>query len=240
MADSSCTNPFTQNLNSRTVCPAVPKVSVIDALSGAATGKLDSDNTYVSEYLLQYANQLSTPNDYYTRIAGGFTVGQQEPAYSACGCSDASNFTLNYLLPLHQCSVTASSELSYIIPEAFDWYDSSNCSSLVSIDTVIVPGSDIGDAVGIVPVTTLQTLNASVRVDWSSAGALQSLCCSTINASSLNATVQQGCGENGTAQRPVSAFYPTQTQRASVTVWYNGKVSYISFHDLVMLLHAVH
>ena len=230
--DSSCTNPFTQNLISGTACPAVPKVSVTDALSGTATGRLDSDNTYVSEYLLQYADQLSDLGDYYTRFLGGFTVGRQEPAYSACGCSDASNFTLNYLVPLHQCSDLASSELSYVIPGAFEWYNSSNCSSLVSEDTVTVPGSGggsgVGDAVSTVTVTTLQTLNSSVRVDGSSVGALQGLSCSTIDASSLsgvNTTAQEGCREDGTSQRPVSAFYPVQTQRTSVTLWYNGKVS---------------
>ena len=228
MADSSCTNPFTQNLNSRTACPAVPKVSVTDALSGTAAGRLDSDNTYVNEYLLQYADQLSDLGDYYMRFLGGFTVGRQEPTYSACGCSDASNFTLNYLVPLHQCSDVATSEPSYVIPEAFEWYDSSNCSSLVSEDTVTVPVSGGGSGVSTVTVTTLQTLNASVRVDGSSAGALQGLSCSTIDASSLsgvNTTAQEGCGEDGTSQRPVSAFYPVQTQRTSVTLWYNGKVS---------------
>lgn len=232
MADSSCTNPFTQNLNSQTACPAVPRVSVTDALSGDAMGRLDSDNTYVNEYLLQYADQLSDVGDYYRRFLGGFTVGQQEPTYSACGCSDASNFTLNYLVPLHQCSDVTSSELSYVIPEAFEWYNSSNCSSLVSEDTVTVPGGvgggDAGDAVRTVTVTTLQTLNASVRVDGSSAGALQGLSCSTIDVSSLsgaNTTIQQSCGKDGISQRPVSAFYPMQTQRTSVTVWYNGKVN---------------
>lgn len=219
MSGLSCTNPFTQNINIESVCPAVPKVSVEDALSGAV-GRLDSDNVYVNEYLLQYADELSIPLNYHRRIMGGFTVGRQEPVYSACGCSDATDFTMNYVAPLQQCTDTSSSAPSYVIPGAFDWYNSSNCLPLA-----FVGGNVLGSGISLA--FAMPILNASVRVDGSSAGVLQGLSCSTIEASALDSNLELSCGENSTVQRPISAYSPVQTQRTSVTLWYNGKVSWI-------------
>lgn len=210
MSGSSCTSPFTQNLKTLTVCPAVPKVSAEDALSGAV-GRLDSDNIYVNEYLLQFANELDIPLNYHRRILGGFTIGKQEPVYSACGCSDATDFTSNYVAPLWQCTDAATSAQSYIIPRAFDWYNSTNC---LPLDSGLLSGGSL----------SLTTLNASVRVDGSSAGVLQGLSCSTIAANTIDSTLKQGCGENNTVLRPISAFHPVQTRKRSVTLWYNGKV----------------
>lgn len=209
ISGSSCTNPFTQNLETTTVCPAVPKVSTEDALRGAV-GRLDSDNVYVNEYLLQFANEIDIPLNYQRRIMGGFTIGKQEPVYSACGCSDATDFTANYVAPLQQCTDAESSAPSYIIPGAFRWYNSTNC---LPLDSGLVSGGS----------PAMPTLNASVRVDGSSAGVLQGLSCSTISASAVDSNLQQGCGEN-TVLRPISAFHPSQTQKPSVTLWYNGKV----------------
>ena len=213
-----------------------------DALA-EATGKLESDNTFVSEYLLRYAAQLGDSQEYQVEMMGGLTVGREEPAYSACGCSSASDFTQSYVAPLQQCSDPDSGDRSYVVSGAFGRFNTTNCSSLV--ETVAVP---VGRGVGvtsipsssgnglpdtaITTVTTLAPLNASVRVDGFSLGALQGLSCSAIDSSSLgdgdtSGSVEEGCGENSTAERPASAFHPDQTQRTSVTVWYSGKVLHI-------------
>ena len=226
-ADASCTNPFTQLSSSERVCPAVSKVSVTDAASGSATGRLDSDNTYVAEYLLANAERFS---DYQTQVMGGLSVGGEEPTYSACGCSSPTDFTQSYVAPLQQCSDLATGgDRSYVVSGAFEWYNNTDCSSLLQTTLVGGVGSGVSGGSGLVPepVTILTPLNASVRVDGSSLGALQALSCSAIDASSLgysDDSVQEGCGENSTAERPVSVFFPEQTQRTSVTVWYSGKV----------------
>ena len=193
-----------------------------DASSGGV-GRLDSDNTYISEYLLQYADQFSVPLHYHRRVMGGFTIGRQEPVYSACGCSDVTDFTANYVAPLLQCSDAVTTTQAYIIPGAFDWYNSTNCSPLITTTTTtsLLSGSEVGGTAAA----------SSVRVDGSSAGLLQGLSCSSsiatesLSSSPQSGSLEEGCGENSTEQRPVSAFYPELTQRTSVTVWYNGKVS---------------
>jgi ATP-binding cassette subfamily A (ABC1) protein 3 len=223
--DASCTNPFTQLSSSDTVCPAVPKVSVTDVTGGTASGRLDSDNAFVAEFLLRYAEGFS---NYQTQVVGGLTIGREEPVYSACGCSSPSEFTESYVAPLQQCSESATGgDRSYVLSGAFEWYNSTDCSSLLT--TTVVGG--VGSGLPATPVAILAPLNASVRVDGSSLGALQALSCSTIDASSLgsdDSSVQEGCGQNSTGERPVSAFFPEQTVRTSVTVWYSGKPWHMS------------
>ena len=220
-----------------------------DATRGTATGRLDSDNTFVAEYLLRFAEEFG---NYQTQVMGGLTIGREEPVYSACGCSSPSGFTQSYVAPLQQCSDSGSGDRSYVVSGAFEWYNSTECTSLLQTFGVGSGLPTTGAGSGLpttgagsgLPVTSstgvvvsqvaalLATLNASVRVDGSSLGALQALSCSTIDASSLASDdnnsllsgVQDGCGENSTTERPVSAFFPQQTQRTSVTVWYSGKV----------------
>ena len=67
----SCTNPDTQ-FSIGDLCPSPPKLSLNDYLTDT-TGRLDSDNTYVNEYLLRIAERMGA-STYSSRVQGGFTL----------------------------------------------------------------------------------------------------------------------------------------------------------------------
>lgn len=201
---ASCTYPLSQNSFSGTFCPVQPRVSLLDASQGVA-GRLDSDNTYVDEYLLRFSEKTE---QYHSTLMGGFTIGQQEPIFSACGCGDVNTFVEEYVAPLQQCEERNNTSI-YSIPNAFEWYTSTNCSSLITDSNGSGSSANNGEVIS--GLFTLLPLNSTLTVDGSSTGTLQDLSCST------NSECQNG--------RPISKFYPEQTSRTSVTVWYSGKVS---------------
>ena len=113
----SCTIPTTQfNMaNRNSLCPSPPALSVVEFTDDVTTtGRLDSDNTYVNEYLLRLAENMGGPV-YSRRVLGGFTLGQIEPTFSICGC-DSFNFNLTEafrnVTNLQQCKIDSSGTVS--------------------------------------------------------------------------------------------------------------------------------
>ena len=86
----SCTNPASQiggDPNSEDFCPSSPRVSYEDARSGSPTGALDSEGTFVAEYLMRLADsrEIDTTS-FFLRYQAGFTVTTRDPPYAVCGC----------------------------------------------------------------------------------------------------------------------------------------------------------
>ena len=110
----SCTIPTTQfnTVNRNSLCPSPPALSVTEFRDDdTTTGRLDSDNTYVNEYLLRLAENMGGPI-YSRRVLGGFTLSQIEPTFSICGC-DSFNFNLTEaLLNVQQCRIDSSVTVS--------------------------------------------------------------------------------------------------------------------------------
>ena len=57
-------------------------------MSTNSTGRLDSDNTYIAEYLLREADRADIPLDFFREYQAGFVItSERDPAFSVCGCS---------------------------------------------------------------------------------------------------------------------------------------------------------
>lgn len=87
---ATCTYPLTQNndADGESICPAPPRVSYYDVTNNV-TGRLDSDLTFVDEYLLHRAEDLE-PDVYKRRLQGGFVISYMEPEFGTCGLTSNS------------------------------------------------------------------------------------------------------------------------------------------------------
>ena len=86
---ATCTYPLTQNndVDRESICPAPPRVSY-DDVTNNEKGKLDSDLTFVDEYLLHRAEDLE-PDVYKRRLQGGFVISYMEPEFGICGSDES-------------------------------------------------------------------------------------------------------------------------------------------------------
>ena len=87
---ATCTYPLTQNddVDRESICPAPPRVSYYDVTNNVK-GRLDSDLTFVDEYLLHRAEDLE-PDVYKRRLQGGFVISYMEPEFGTCGLTSNS------------------------------------------------------------------------------------------------------------------------------------------------------
>ena len=82
---ATCTYPLIQNsdANGELICPAPPRVSYND-VTNDVMGRLESDLTFIDEYLLHRAEDLE-PDVYKRRLQGGFVISYMEPEFGTCG-----------------------------------------------------------------------------------------------------------------------------------------------------------
>ena len=89
----SCTYRSLTDPDIELFCPSSPRVSYQDALLGSPTGALDSEGTFVAEYLMHLADSRVTGTEidtasFFRRYQAGFTVTTRDPPYAVCGCQD--------------------------------------------------------------------------------------------------------------------------------------------------------
>lgn len=83
----SCTYRGTVEPESEFYCPSPPRVSYQDALLGSPTGALDSEGTFIAEYLMRFAEGFDTAT-FFQRYQAGFTITTRDPPYTVCGCQN--------------------------------------------------------------------------------------------------------------------------------------------------------
>ena len=208
----SCTNPISQTVDfrRRNLCPSPPRVSDADVVN-SATGRLDSDLTYVDEVLLEEAIDLD-PDVYIRRIQAGFVLSYRDPPFAACGCSNTNPTMLNiFLQGLSLCREVDGVKF-FARPEDLPWLNDETCPLFDGNGASSGSGGDCG----------LCAISDDYLVDGTSASILQTSLCS------LNAS--DGCDRD---QRPVGAYTPSQTrEQITATVYYNNNVSFAKLHVL--------
>ena len=211
----SCTNPLTQtrNLNQNDLCPRLPYLSISDVRSNSS-GRVESENVFIDELLLRKGNEMD-PVVYVRNIQAGFVLSYQDPPYSVCGCSDINYFTQEYIDELSKCT-TVSGVQVYALKEdsvfsnKFHWL-SRDCDEYIGSEVANFSGS--GDSVF--------NENENYVVDGTSANLLQLLACS-------NGSL---CARESDQEGPAAEFYPDQTQKISVTIFYNNNVRIMLIDD---------
>ena len=161
-------------------------------------GPLDSDNTFIAEYLISVADKLQ-PSVLFREVAAGFVVSYQEPSLSFCRLSiDSKTRRLSALLnvihnisafdiPDEQCrdKFTRCADGKFSICEqALDCIDNDILSEVTSI-----PGGYYNS------------------LPYNMQSGLHGYFCGGANY--------------------VSKVYPVQDSTTTVTIWYNNQVSYI-------------
>ena len=180
----------------------------IDDYLNNSTGLLDSDNTYVAEYLLRVAADLQ-PSVFFQRVQAGFVVSYQEPVLSFCG---QTNETLNVeLSDLIEAVCNCSTDMpipSVCRPEI------ERCE--MYLDDTICECEEALECLGknpfnmtVLPAGYHNNLSYSFQMDFSS-----SVCPNDFYECSISD------GTNLAAQ-----IYPPEKEALTATVWYNNQVS---------------
>lgn len=83
----SCSHPanIRGSTNNNNFCPNPPSLDVSSTLGTTLSGTLSSVNTYVAEYLISEAI-AADPAVFYRQYQAGFTITEQDPILSVCGC----------------------------------------------------------------------------------------------------------------------------------------------------------
>ena len=171
-------------------------MSVSTRMSTNPTGRLDSDNAYIAEYLMKEADRADVPSDFFRDFHAGFVItSERDPAFSVCGCSD----------PNITCA---------LFP-AFNSGGGGSGGAATPAGTSSCPYYTLEDDSGCPD----EELSGCYSVDGLSAGTVKG---SDIGYCSEFFGDDLGCGIS--AERPVGATYPEQSDQTSVTVWYNNQV----------------
>ena len=182
---------------SEDLCPSSPLVSYQDALTENPTGPVDSDGTFVAEYLLRLAVETN-PAIFYRQYQAGFTVMNRDPPYAACGCGNTRD------LALQTCALGFSP-----LGDQFD--GTMDCPYLDHLEECSNE-------------TSLQEV-VNLREPCLSCDGFSSIPgCSTVNGTAANTLQNLTCVNSGCVNRSVGAIYPNQGEQVSVTVWYNNEV----------------
>ena len=219
----TCTNPVTQldEFQRRDLCPSPPRVSIADVVNGA-TGRLDSDLTYVDEVLLEEAIDLD-PDVYIRRIQAGFVMSYRDPPYAACDCSstDPTRF-ISSLQGISVCEEVGGAPI-YALRQGLPWinddtcplFDGSSASGGNGDGSGSASGGNGGDC-------DLCAISNDYLVDGSSANILQGLLCSL--------GTEDNCRH---VDRPVAAYTPNQTrEQITATVYYNNNVGFTVIYSV--------
>lgn len=183
-------------------CPTPPGLNIDDYSNSSIRGPLDSDNTYVAEYLLGVSDDLQ-PSVFFQEVQAGFVVSYQEPALTLCGCSDSESRQATGLLDIlynisafnftAECNetLTACRDELYQGP-----YDFSSC------EDALMNGCVPDDLNITLPGGYYENLPYDMQL------ALLNL--------------KFPC-----SRQSVAKTYPVQEDTLTVTIWYNNQVSYM-------------
>ena len=190
-------------------CPAPPVLSFDDYYDDGAVGPLDSDNTFIAEYLVKVADDLK-PSVFFQRVQAGFVVSYQEPALSFCGLTDKSrNEEIARLLELLYSNSTSQCgpELVGCRDELQDPFSSgySHCIEALNCLPEVEPNITL-------PGGYYNDLPSRIQ------SVLQELVCN---------------GDAGLGKvDSVAQISPVQEDTLTVTIWYNNQVSLLVVHHV--------
>lgn len=187
-------------------------------------GPLDDMNAFVAEYILQSA--ANNTASYYQHVLGGFSIVEEQPAYSVCGCEDGKGEDGSCPGSLNQLELMNSglmSEESPAIPPLPIFCDDNattiaetlgvSISGLVEVPATSSNASSTFQVIpSVKPHVLLSMLPSCQSVDNMTSFCLDGSChadkqCNTSNqslASQYGNIINQG--------------------RTSITVWYNNQV----------------
>lgn len=191
-------------------CPAPPELNIEDT-EETATGPLDSDNTFIAEYLVRVAADVQ-PSVFFQQVQAGFVVSYQEPAISFCPTSSSVSQELSGLIKIlyHNISeYNTSSECE----EHFE-----TCADDVSCDCSNPFGCTHAcvDALGCVDGTLPNGPNSTLPGNYYKG----------VSACLQESLEQILCyGDALGTSKSVAQIHPVQDITTTVTVWYNNQVS---------------
>ena len=171
-----------------------------DAYNDSISGPLDSDNTFVAEYLIRAADNLQ-PSVFFQEVQAGFVVSYQEPPLSFCRLADkteALKFSalLNVLHNRSAFNFPDNPDCDYNLNFCYDSiaYGYFGCQEALDCVKSVIPNitSLPGDYYFSLPSDTQSVIQTPVCEE-----------------------VQEG----------VAKVYPDQVDTLTVTVWYNNQVS---------------
>ena len=203
----SCTNPFPLEFiyTSGDFCPSPPLVSSTDAISRNTSGRLDSDSTYIQEFLLRDADRGDITADWLRQWQAGFVITvTREPALSICGCTNT-NVTCNVYNLLEP-----SDDVNTTCPYYLFHYSILNGSSNQVCPNTNLPGCYTVDGFS---GDVAEYVSCPAKLPGSNR---------TFDASIDDLANTTDCGEDD--ERPISGVFPDQNDHVTVTVWYNNQV----------------
>ena len=190
-------------------CPAPPVLSVDDYYDNDAVGPLDSDNTFIAEYLVKVADDLK-PSVFFQQVQAGFVVSYQEPALSFCGLANKSRneeiarlLVLFYSNSTPQCE-TKLNDCQNDLHDPFIGY-SQRCIEALNCVSEVEPNITL-------PGDYYDGLRSGLQ------SGLQELVCT-------------GDPALGTVDS-VAQISPVQEDTLTVTIWYNNQVSFLGVRYL--------
>ncbi|CAI8011243.1 Phospholipid-transporting ATPase ABCA1 [Geodia barretti] len=193
-------------------CPSPPLLSVSDAYNGSLSGPLDSDNTFVAEYLIGIADKLE-PSVFFQDVQAGFVVSYQEPPLSFCRLADGNQ------------TLTFSTLLSALYNRSAFTFNQSCDDYLTLCYENITSGSFGCDC-------ALECVE-SVVPDIGNVTSLPGDYYSRLPSDTQYVIQEPVCGK---LQAGVAKVYPDQEDTLTVTIWYNNQ----PYHMVASSLNAFH
>ena len=184
-------------------CPSPPLLSVSDAYNQSISGPLDSDNTFVAEYLIEVADKLQ-PSVFFQEVQAGFVVSYQEPPITFCRLGDMSHSVLlsgllgalynmsAFSFPNPECNGyirSCNSSIGYFGTFNEDCVRALECVNSSNYNITSIPG----DYYDYLPSDTQSVIEDTVCSKYQQSGAAK--------------------------------VYPDQDDSMTVTIWYNNQVS---------------
>ena len=189
-------------------CPLPPQMSIDDAINSSAAGPLDSDNTFIAEYLLEASNDLQ-PLVFFQEVQAGFVVSYQEPALAFCNMSQSSNETRRLSALLSVLANISAFNLSSECVMLLNNCSEGNASSCLEALTDCV--DDALPDISPIPGDYYNNITYDMRLYLHT----------------------YACPEEAKGAS-VAKVYPVQSDTMTVTIWYNNEVSYIHVHVHVL------
>ena len=171
-----------------------------DAYNGSLSGPLDSDNTFVAEYLIGIADKLE-PSVFFQDVQAGFVVSYQEPPLSFCRLADGNQ------------TLTFSTLLSALYNRSAFTFNQSCDDYLTLCYENITSGSFGCDC-------ALECVE-SVVPDIGNVTSLPGDYYSRLPSDTQYVIQEPVCGK---LQAGVAKVYPDQEDTLTVTIWYNNQV----------------
>ena len=187
-------------------CPAPPELNIEDIDN--STGPLDSDNTYIAEYLVKVATDVQ-PSVFFQQVQAGFVISHQEPAVSFCGISDGTSKELSGLLEILYHTISAYDPPTPSCEDSFTSCadDDDLCACVEALGCVNATLSTGPNST--LPGNYYKNISAHIQTG------LEQIVCNVDEV---------GCHASGTPDS-LAQIYPVQSDTLTVTVWYNNQVS---------------